>query len=227
MSQKKHLHTLSELSAHPIARNVEWSELIPALASIGLLHEEKNGNYHFSRNGHTLAFEHSHRKVLETEEILKLRRFLQLSAKSETDSDDTADGVIVAIDYHKAFICHDPGNASESHVNLHANLSSGRILHKTARTAPFNDSNPPEDAEYLESVIKEILPSERIVILSHGTGSSRASDHLLEVIQKDYSELAHRIVATKNCDLEAMTEPQIVEVGIELLHAKSPIAVTI
>ncbi len=220
MSEKKHLHTLSELSAHPIARNIEWSELIPALASIGLLHEEKNGNYHFSRNDHSLVFERSHHKVLDIEEVLKLRHFLRLSARPESDDADTVEGAIVAIDYHKAFICHNPGSESESLVHLHANLSSGRILHKTAKTAPFNDSNPPEDAEYFESVIKEILPSKRIVILSHGTGSSRASDHLLEVIHKDYSEIAHRIVATKNCDLEAMTEPQIVELGTELLHGK-------
>jgi hypothetical protein len=50
MSDRKHIHIISELYAHPISHNIKWQELIPTLASIGLISEDKNGGRHFVRN---------------------------------------------------------------------------------------------------------------------------------------------------------------------------------
>ena len=95
---------MNQLSAHPIARNIEWSELIPALSTIGLLQAEKNGSYHFTRNGHTIAFEISHSKTLDIDEVLRLRHFLQLSAQPESDNIELTKDAVVAIDHHQATI---------------------------------------------------------------------------------------------------------------------------
>jgi hypothetical protein len=217
MSEKKHLHTLSELSAHPIARNIEWSELIPALSSIGLLQTEKNGKYHFERNGHTISFEPSHHKVLGTEEVLNLRHFLVISAEPVDSNASEGHGVIVAIDYHRAFICHDPGLETESQQYVHADLQKGRKLHTRPTSLPFNDSHPTVDRLYYGAVIKEIMNSNRIVILGHGTGSSNASAPLLNLMNQKYPELMYRVVAVMRCDLEAMTEDELIKAGTRLL----------
>lgn len=216
MSVKKHLHLLSELSAHPIAHNIEWSELIPALSSIGLIHTEKNGKYHFERHGHSIIFEHSHHKVLDLEEVLKLRHFLLVSATSITDN-DAEGGVIVAIDYHRAFICHNPGEDTESRLYVHANLQKSRKLHVRPTSLPFNDSHPTVDGEYFGTVIKEIMNSSRIVILGHGTSSSNASVPLLHLMDEKYPSLVNRVVAVMRCDLEAMTDEELIKAGTRLL----------
>jgi hypothetical protein len=216
MSEKKHLHVLGELSAHPIARTIEWSDLIPALSSIGLLHEEKNGNYHFERNGHSLVIEHSNRKVVDIEEVLKLRHFLLLSATT-TSNDSLEDAVIIAIDYHQTFICHNPDTATETRLIVHADLQKARKVHSHPTNAPFSDSNPTLDNEYSEAIIAEIINSSRIVILAHGTGSSNASVPLLELLHQKHPELAHRVVAVMKCDLGSMSEGELVKAGTVLL----------
>lgn len=218
MSEQKHVHILNQLSVHPIARNIEWSELIPALASIGLLQAEKNGSYHFTRNGHTLVFEISHHKAIDVEDVLRLRHFLQLSALPEGNSLDFVRDVIVAIDHHRATVYHSPGAVTERRMIFHADLTKDRLLHTHPTSPPFHETSPMVDNDFYESVIKEIANSERIVILSHGTGSSNAASQLLAFLHKKYSELASRVVAVKSCDLEAMTEPQLIQLGVESLQ---------
>jgi hypothetical protein len=219
MSKQKHVHILSQLFIHPIARNVEWLELIPALSSIGLLQTEKNGNYHFTRNGHTLVFEVSSRKDLDMEDVLRLRHFLQSSAVPTGSDIDLEKDAIVALDHHQATIFHSPGTASERRIRLHADLTNDRILHTHPTSPPFHEMGPQVDGDYFESVIKEIAESDRTVILSHGTGTSNAASQLLAMMHKKHPELINRIAAVKSCDLEAMTEPQLIQSGIDALRS--------
>jgi hypothetical protein len=221
MSEKKHLHTISELSAHPISRNIEWTHLIPALSSIGLLTSESNGNYDFTRNGHTIVFERSHGKVLDIAEVLKLRHFLRLSTQSDGGDASLHYVQIVAIDHHKAIIIHDPGTSDERIDKIHADLTKGRILHKTKQSPTFSDGNPTDSAGYFDSIIKSMMKSRRIVILSHGTGSSSAGEKLFAIVEHNYPKVMDKIVAIKKCDLEAMTMPEIIELGTELLHGSA------
>jgi hypothetical protein len=221
MSEKKHLHTLSELSAHPIARNIEWKDILPALSSVGLLHSESNGNYDFTRNGHKIVIERSHKKVLEISEVLSLRHFLVESAEPEAIDSELKHALIVAVDHHNATIIQNPGFNNVVVERVHADLTKGRILHKHPQTAPFSDHSPSDSDGYFDSIITYMMHSNRIVILSHGTGSSSAAEKLLIVITKKYPKILSHIVAMKKCDLENMSEPQILELGTTLLHAPS------
>jgi hypothetical protein len=204
-----------------MARNIEWSELIPALSSIGLLQTEKNGSCHLTRNGHTLVFEISHRKELDVEDVLKLRHFLQVSAVPEDSNTNLMKDAVVVLDHHHAIICHNPGTPSEQRIKLHVDLTKDRILHTHPTSAPFHESSPRVDSDYYESVIKEMAKSNRIVILSHGTGTSNAASQLLAILHKTHPGLVDRIVAIKNCDIEAMTEPQLIQSGIESFRVAS------
>ncbi|HEY5695371.1 MAG TPA: hypothetical protein VIQ80_00900 [Candidatus Saccharimonadales bacterium] len=216
MSDKKHLRMLDELYAHPIAHNLEWVELIPALASIGVEHTEKNGSHHFTRNGHTVAFEH--RDALDEEEIMKLRHFLRTS--TESDAPNLAGDMILAIDHHKAVVFRDPGTTFESRVEEHADLTKGRILHTRPTSTPFRNSGPEIDEDYYDSIVEEMAKAKSIAILSHGTSSSNAAMQLLAKIRDKNPELLHRIAAIKRCDLEAMSEPQMESLGKKLLGSK-------
>jgi hypothetical protein len=219
MSNKKHQAVLSQLSAHPIARNIEWSSLIPALSWVGLLHTESNGNYHFTRNGHTLVLEQPRQKMLELEDVLKVRHFMRQSAHAPNDT-HAADGVIVAISNQHAFVCHDPNTITQTSKKYSADKSHGRLLHTHPTSAPFNDASPHKDTHYYDAIIKGIKDDSKIVVLSHGTGSSNAATTLLDVMRAKSPQLVQRVVAVKDCDLEAMTEPQLIELGVELLHGK-------
>ncbi|HEY8992417.1 MAG TPA: hypothetical protein VIM37_01045 [Candidatus Microsaccharimonas sp.] len=223
MSQKKHLHVLSELSAHPIARNIEWSDLIPALETIGFVHVESNGNYHFTRNDHTIALEQPRAKTVSMEDVLKIRRFLKTSATPKDVDPLLQRSVIVAIDHHKAIIIHNPQEQGQSIETIEADLSAGRKLHKIKHHAPFSDNNPTDDPLYFDLVIKAMMKSERIVILSHGTGSSNAAQKLMTIVTEEHPQIVHKIVAVAKVDLEAMSEAQIIARGTELLVGELPV----
>jgi hypothetical protein len=223
MSQKKHLHALSELSAHPIARNIEWSDLIPALSSIGSVHVESNGNYHFTRNNHTISIQQPREKTVSMEDVLKIRQFLKASATPKDVEPSLQRSLIVAIDHHKAIIVHNPQEQDQSIEKIEADLSAGRMLHQIKREAPFSDNNPTDDPHYFDLVIKAMMKSERIVILSHGTGSSNAAQKLMTIVSEEHPQIMHKIIAVAKVDLEAMTEPQIVARGTELLVGEMPV----
>lgn len=220
MSDKKHAHVISELYAHPIAHNMKWAELIPALSAIGFVHTEENGGHHFARNGHTVVFVASNRDTLDEDEIMKLRHFMQSSAASKNKNPSLTRDAVVAISYHQAVVFHDPGMASEHRTEERADLTknNSRVLHKRPTSPPYSNTGPVVDDVYYDSVIKEISEAERIVILSHGTGSSNAASRLMSRIKEKRPELAHRVAAFQRCDLEAMTEPQILSLGKKLLN---------
>jgi hypothetical protein len=217
MSDKKHVHMLSELYAHPIAHNIEWRDLIPALTSIGLTHVDKNGDHHFTRNDHTVAFGHANHDTLDAEEILKLRHFIRDSAAAKNKTPDLANDIIVAIDHHRAIVFHDPDTAFESRTEEHADQTKFRVLHKHPKSPPFSNVGPGIDDDYYDSVIKEMANARRIVILGHGTSASNAASQLMAKISEKNPETASRIVAIQRCDLEAMTEPQMISLGKQLL----------
>ena len=217
MSDRKHVHMISELYAHPIARNIRWRELIPALASIGLIHTDRNGGHHFTRNGHTVALGHSNNSIVGAEEILALRHFISTSTESKDQTPDFAHDIIVAIDHHQAIVFHNLGTELESRSEEHADQTKFRILHQHPTNPPFSNVGPDIDEDYYEAMIKEMSNAGRIVMLSHGTGSSNAASQLLSKISERNPEIAHRVAAIQRCDLEAMTEPQMISLGKQLL----------
>ena len=219
MSQKKHLHVLSELSAHPIARNIEWKDLIPALASIGLLHAHSNNTYEFIRNDHKIVFERSPQKTLDTGEVLKLRHFLIESSHSDHVDANLEHATVIALDYHNATVIHNPGTKHEVTKKVHADLSGSRELRKSPTAANLTDENLQYSPEYFESIIKIMEKSPKNVILSHGTGTSDAGEKLLEIITDKHANVLNTIAAVQKCDIEAMTEPQISALGAKLLGA--------
>ena len=221
MSDKKHVHMVSELYAHPIARNVKWQELIPALASIGLVHADKNGGHHFTRNGHTVALGQASHSTLGADEIMKLRHFIYTSAASKNKAADLAKDIIVAIDYHQAIIFHDPGTAFASRTEEHSDQAAFRVLHKRPTSPPFGNAGPTIDTDYYDSILDEMSNASRIVILGHGTSTSNAASQLMAQVSEKNPEIAYRIAAIVRCDLEAMTEPQMISLGKQLLSPGS------
>ena len=212
MSEKKHKDLLGKIWAHPIAHNIEWSELIPALESIDVTCTDKNG-YHLTRAGRTIVLG-GHSKTLDIDEVMKLRHFLDQEIPSAREVGDA----IVAIDHHQATVFLNPGADSQSQVTLHANLTEARHLHGHPTTAPFKETSPLIDHTYFNAIATEIAKANRIVLLSHGTGTSNAANQLLDFLEEDHSETASRIIAVQDCDLEALTDPQLVQLGVNLLQ---------
>jgi hypothetical protein len=223
MSDKKHIHVLSELYAHPIAHNIKWQELIPGLTSVGIIYTDKNGSHHFTRNGHTVVLGHANRDNLDAEEILKLRHFISTSAVSQNETPGLAQDIIVAIDHHQAIIFHAPGTAFETRTEQHADQVKFRVLHKHPTSPPFSNNGPDIDDEYYDAMINEMSKARRIVVLGHGTGTSNAASQLIAKLFDKNPEIAHRIAAIQRCDLEAMSEPQMISLGEQLLRLNDPV----
>jgi hypothetical protein len=213
MSEKKHKDLLGKIWAHPISHNIEWSELVPALESIGVTCVDKNG-YHLTRAGRTVVLGSGRSKALNADEVVKLRHFLDQDPPVEIEPGDA----IVAIDHHHATVFMNPGTQSQSQMTLHANLIEARHLHQHPSAPPFHDISPLTDRAYLDAIAAAIAKSHRIVVLSHGTGTSNAANQLLDFLEEEHSTTASRIVAVQDCDLEALTDPQLVQLGVNLLQ---------
>jgi hypothetical protein len=112
--------------------------------------------------------------------------------------------------------------ASEARTAEHAGLAKSRKLHKLPTAPPFRNVGPIIDDDYFDSVIKDLANARRIVVLSHGTGSSNAASQLMAKIHDQSPEIASKITAIQRCDLEAMSEPQMISLGKKLLSPEHP-----
>lgn len=216
MSENKHIHVLSELYAHPIAHNIKWQDLLPGLTSIGIISD----NQHLTRNGHTVTFDHAKHDTLDPEEIVKLRHFMAISTTPQNEAPDLVQDIVIAMDHHRAVIFQAPGTASQIRTVLHADETRSRELHKHPTRPPFSDNETNIDHNYYDAIVSEMSKAKRIVILGHGTGTSNATSQLIAKVSTKNPKILHRIAAVQRCDLEALSESQIVNLGEKLLNIK-------
>lgn len=68
--------TYRSIFQHPVTHDLEWKRVIALFEEIGDLELEPNGKFKFHRNGRTLTFEATDKK-LDVDEITWIRHFLE------------------------------------------------------------------------------------------------------------------------------------------------------
>jgi hypothetical protein len=76
---------------------------------------------------------------------------------------------------------------------------------------------PPEDLTFYDRVAEALRDVDRIVLLSHGTGVSNASNVLTERLKKHHPGIYARIIRQPEVNTSAMTEAEILAYGRQAL----------
>jgi hypothetical protein len=221
---KSDRQTLDSLFAHPIAHNLESRDIVGLFAKLGTVEHLPNNETSLRIGAEHQVLHRPHSKDLTTEEIMALRHFLTrsgLSGKNSSSPLITAD-FLVAIDHHEARIYRmdshpaDPAGLTVKPYDPHGFLN--HLTHKDqTRQHGERAAEDPSFYEGIGTALIQAVPHGHIVIVGHGKGHSDAAHHLQDWLRLHHAEIFQRIAGTMTADLSALTPPQLLELGRELL----------
>ena len=210
--------TLDAIFHHPVPHNLSWMDTLRLLTHLGSAEEKADGKYSLTINGRHLIFHKPHSKILTRVRVTDLRHYLASAGVSPQDpygaeppvKPESVD-VVVLIDHHSAKLyridlsSNQPGEAIrpyDPHHFLH-HLHHRDELREQGQRAP-------EDLTFYDRIAEALRDADRIVLLSHGTGESNASQILAKRLKKQHPNVYARIVRQAVVNTSAMTEAEIV-----------------
>jgi hypothetical protein len=210
--------TLDAIFHHPVPHNLSWKDALHLLTHLGSAEEKSDGKYSLTMKGRHLIFHKPHSKNLDAREITELRHYLASAGVSPQNPYATAPAVepdsvdvVVLIDHHgaKLYRIHLSSNQLGETVRPYDPHHFLHHLHHRNEEREHGQ-RAPEDLTFYDRIAEALREADRIVLLSHGTGLSNASQILAERLKEQHPDVYARIVRQADVNTSAMTEAEII-----------------
>jgi hypothetical protein len=210
--------TLDAIFHHPVPHNLSWMDALHLLTHLGSAEEKADGKYSLTMKGRHIIFRKPHGKHLDAREVTELRHYLASAGVSPQNPDGTMPAaepdrvdVVVLIDHHGAKLyrvelaSNQPGETVRPYDPHH-------FLHHLHHRDELREQGqrPAEDLTFYDRIAEALRGVDRIVLLSHGTGVSNASQFLVERLKAQHPDVYARIVRQADVNTSAMTEAEII-----------------
>ncbi|MGC1424829.1 MAG: hypothetical protein WA354_18490 [Terracidiphilus sp.] len=208
----KHELLLESLLAGSLPRNVHWGDVVELIGKLGEIEPHGGTEFAFIVGSQRAFFKRPSTHSLEEGEVSRLRRFLREADLGAAPNKPVQPiRSIVVIDHHLARVYRDvDGNRAQSEEAARPYDPHGfhrHLIHR--KETHYQGQRVPEEPSFYEELAKDLLPSQEIVMVGHGTGTSSALEFLAEYLKKHHATLYQRVIATEIVDLSALTEPEI------------------
>ncbi len=197
------------------------------LTHLGSADENADGKYSIRINGKHVVFHKPHGKQLDASEVTELRHYLATAGISpetpygtKPEPASASVDVVALIDHHGAKLYRIHLSADQKAETINPYDPHHFLHHLRHREELHEDGQrPPEDLTFYDRIADALRDADRIVVLSHGKGSSNASRFLVERLAEHHPGIYARIVRQAEVNTSAMTEAQILEFGRQALTA--------
>ena len=220
--------TLDAIYRHPVSHNLEWSDAVALLGSIGAVEHKSNNEFVFRVADEQHLMRKPHTKDLTAIEVVELRKFLSRSgwtaeAPVAKDEAPVAPDLMVVLDHHEAKIYHLDvwdGDASAHSIKPY---DPHHFLHHMAHKDQSRErgQRETEDPSFYERIVQSLKVAGRIVVVGHGQGKSDAAHHLIEYISAHHRDISQRVIPEVVADLSSITVPQLLILGQQVLARPS------
>jgi hypothetical protein len=217
--------TFNAIFHHPAPHNLSWMDVLRLLKHLGSADERADGKYSVTINGNHLVLHKPHGKHLDASQVADLRHYFASSgispdnpygtpAKAASSSAD----VVVLIDHHGAKL-YQIHLSSDQQAKTVTPYDPHHFLHHLHhRDEASEQGQPPaKDLTFYDRIAETLRDVDRVVLVSHGTGASNASNVLAEQLKKHHPGIYKRIVRREDVNTSAMTEAQILAYGRQVL----------
>ena len=210
--------TLDAIFHHPVPHNLSWMDTLHLLTHLGSAEEKADGKYSLTIKGRHIIFHEPHGKHLDAREVSELRHYLASAGVSPENPYGTApvagpDGVdvVVLIDHHGAKLYRIDLSSDQRGETIRP-YDPHHLLHHLHHRDELREQGqrPAEDLTFYDRIAKALRDADRIVLISHGTGVSDASQILAERLKKQHPDVYARIVRQADVNTSAMTEAEII-----------------
>ena len=198
--------------------------------AVGETQRKHDGKYSARIGQERETFERPRGKDISTQQVVDLRRMLSNAGydisrssngvRTTTDSSNPVDlggkRAVVALDYRGAriYALDAPTHSSPEELTAPDPWHLNHHLHhrKQDKTVSY-DLDEMSTTEFFKSLASELQPASEVLLLGHGKGKSNAS-HLFEsYVEKHRRDIASKIVASVRCDVDDITDNQLLRLG--------------
>ncbi|MFN8126962.1 MAG: hypothetical protein U0R64_10705 [Candidatus Nanopelagicales bacterium] len=123
---------------------------------------------------------------------------------------------IVAVDYHHAriYAVDAAGHTAPEPVTAqdpwHLNHN---LYHRAGNPDGHYDIDNIDTDDFLKTLALAVRPADEVLLLGHGKGKSNASHRFEAYLEKHYSDIAAKIVASVRMDIDDITDEQLLRLG--------------
>jgi hypothetical protein len=212
--------TLDAISRHPVAHNLEWSDVISLFEKLGTVERKANSEFVFQIGPERHLMRRPHSKDLTASEVVELRHFLSRTrwspeAKAEpvADAAPAAPNLMVVVDHHGAKIYHVDVASDDASKHTIRPYDPHHFLHHLVHKDQSREEGQraAEDSSFYERIAQALAAGGKLVVVGHGKGKSNAAHHLTEYLRSHHREIHDRIVFEATADLSSVTPPQLLE----------------
>ncbi len=212
--------TLEAIFRHPLAHNLEWSDVVALIGKIGDVEHKPNNEFVFTIDGEHHSMRQPHHKDIDGSELMLVRQFLAkvgwtnaTSAHRAPQQQPASSDLLVVIDHHEARIYAVDLSSQDISAQSIKPYDPHHFLHHLAHKDQSREQGQraPEDIHFYEQIAQALKSASRVVVVGHGTGKSNAAKHLTEYLQTHDRETSTRVVGPLEADLSSITPPQLLE----------------
>ena len=208
----KHALLLESLQSGNLPRNLHWNDVVELIEKLGEIEPHGGVEFAFVVGSRRAFFKRPIAHSLAVAEVSRLRRFLHEAGVGAAPGEAAQPvRIVVAIDHHLARVYQVAESSrpeSEDAVRPYDPHGFHRhLIHR--KETHYQGQRVPEEPSFYEEIAKDLLHSQEIVLIGHGTGKSSALEFLVEYLKKHYATIYERVIATETADLSALTEPEI------------------
>jgi hypothetical protein len=207
-----HLRTYTTLFQHPVSHNLGWHDVHALFRQIGEVEEEPNGSLKVTRRGESIVLHAARTKDVDsTDELMRLRHFIERSEAATVAGDDFGDGHwLLVIDHHEARIFR-PNQSGAVTLQILPPPVDEQLRHAPDSKDFSRGQELPDPNRYFPPVAKALEDAGQILVFGTGTGKSSEMDQFVAWTHVHRADLARRIVGTMVVDEHHLTQGQLLE----------------
>eukprot|EP01037_Dinobryon_pediforme_P004308 gene4308-4358_t len=225
--------TLEALFRHPLAHNLEWSDVIALFEHLGTAAVKPHGEIVFAIGTEHLRMHRPHGKDIDPADLMALRHVLQrtgwspvsaqaapLPSTPATPHPATPPDLMVVVDHREARIYHLEISAVDIADHVIRPYDPHHFLHHLSHRDQPNErgQRTPEDHQFYVRIAEAIADAGKIVLVGRGHGHSNAAQHLAQFLRNSHPATANKIADVLNEDFAALTAPQLLDLGRRALR---------
>lgn len=121
--------------------------------------------------------------------------------------------VVAAIDFHETRIFQIAPDANGVPERVVPQDPHGYYRHMHHKAGSVTGAYLPDSDVYWRDLAKHLHGAQAIILLGHGSGKANASHHFVTYVEKHESDLAAKIIADIRCDIDDLTDHQVVRIA--------------
>jgi hypothetical protein len=222
---KAGLATLDALYRHPIAHNLEWSDVVALFTKLGTVQQKPHNDMAFEIGGEHHQVRKPHGKDLTASEVMDFRHLLTRAGWSPQTAaapgagpgraSPPVDDILVVIAHHEARLYHMDVRSSDPVDDVIQPYDPHHFLHHLSHKDQSRErgQRATEDPSYYEHIAQAVAPGGRVVVIGHGEGHSNAAHHLMAYLKLHHPQILQKVTCELVADLSALTPAQLLVIG--------------